>query len=266
MSFVLLFSHFKESLWSSELNMVIFLKPCVTDFRQLNKLNIFLKLSYLGMPLTTIEMIFQSMVSVRTKCVYHILYFGFWKSMWAFHSVASTLQCGQAILFSSPLSSLHSWEIQGNYIDSFIIFFNPETKQGSIILNCLLCPVNKIATLTFAFYLILFSKCQFSPLYTELCPTIVEFPSLVPHLYIVLVFRNYWCQHLRSIIPSSFSTPLSGAYLCTSVTCSAVKWNYFEEAGIVLLRIAPPGWHHAMSNGVHWCRHFTNSFYCFLRV
>lgn len=118
-----------RNLSDPQLNMVIYFKPRMTDFRQLNKLNIFLQLSYLGMPLEITEMTFNSIVSVRKKCVYHILYFGFWKSMCAsFYSVVSTLQCDQVILYSLSLSSLHSWEIQGDYVDSFIISFNPETR------------------------------------------------------------------------------------------------------------------------------------------
>lgn len=56
---------------------------------------IYSEIGYLGMTLEVIEKVFNNMISIRKKCVHHILYFGFWEPMWTFlHSVVSMPQYG----------------------------------------------------------------------------------------------------------------------------------------------------------------------------
>lgn len=100
-----------------------------------------LRTGYLGMPLKIIDVVFNCMVSVRKKSVFHILYF---RDSWiSFPSIVSILHYGKADFYSLPMSSLNTWGIQGDYIHSFVSF-NTESRSGSIILDSWLLSMNII--------------------------------------------------------------------------------------------------------------------------
>lgn len=107
-----------------------------------------------------------------------------------------------------------------------------------------------ISDLTFEFYWIVFSKCPLSPLHTELCFTSVESTALFC-IWISLSFQGWPVPKFMEHCTLKFILYIHQEHIFhTSVACSTVKWNYFQEIGIGLLHhIALACWHYVMSNG-----------------
>lgn len=140
-------------------------------FRLFSKFNVLSKLGPLGLPLKIIEMVFNSMISggrsvftasfISTACV-------------SFFPTDSqdTPVWQNSFVFTAHFFIQYT-ENQTEYVPHFIISLNTESRSDSIMRHSWLFSVNKIPVVTYEFYLILYSKCQLSPLLTWLCSTSV---------------------------------------------------------------------------------------------